>query len=496
MLIHWTTHDEYLQFISDAISILHPSRLKDFAQFSQSLDKLTSINLDPVGLHLLPYYSPYGRPALNQPQILRSFILMMDQGFTSLTEWVKKLKSNEFLTILIGCTTNSLPPLGSYYDFIDRLWLRNPDFEPNGRNDLFPHDKNRKPASKPGADKKLPNRHPGITKILAERALDGKDFPFHYEKLLQELFSIAAIVPSMELGLIPSDGITISGDGTAVHTHSNSYGHKVCDCYQSGVRNCSCDRHFSDPDAAWGWDSDLKCYFFGYSLYMFSFHNHQYATDLPLHIRFVDARRHDSVTGIVALNEFRSINPNLKILNLCLDSAHDNYPTYNLCKEWEIRPFIDMNTNRGRPKTIPDEITIDSDGTPICQAGFRMVYWGHCAGRSRCKWRCPLACGKVSGCSCKDSCSPSTYGRCIYTKPAWDVRLYTPVARGTAEYKKTYNNRTSSERMNNRILNDYQLHDMKIHSKKRYSFFAMIAGINIHLDARLKKRKVDEADAA
>ena len=71
--------------------------------------------------------------------------------------------------------------------------------------------------------------------------------------------------------------------------------------------------------------------------------------------------------------------------------------------------------------------------------------------------------------------------------------LYTPVPRGTTEYKKIYNNRTGSERVNNRILNDYHLHDMRIHGKKRYSFFAIIAGINIHLDARLKKQKMDAA---
>ena len=58
------------------------------------------------------------------------------------------------------------------------------------------------------------------------------------------------------------------------------------------------------------------------------------------------------------------------------------------------------------------------------------------------------------------------YGRCIYTKPDWDIRLYPPIPRGTEEYIKTYNNRTSSERVNNRILNDYPLHDMKIHIVK------------------------------
>ena len=34
----------------------------------------------------------------------------------------------------------------------------------------------------------------------------------------------------------------------------------------------------------------------------------------------------------------------------------------------------------GKPKSIPDEITIDKDSTPVCQAGYRMVYWGYCPG--------------------------------------------------------------------------------------------------------------------
>jgi hypothetical protein len=34
---------------------------------------------------------------------------------------------------------------------------------------------------------------------------------------------------------------------------------------------------------------------------------------------------------------------------------------------------------------------------------------------------------------------------------------------------------------------------MKIRGKKRHSFFTMMIGINIHLDARLKKAKMDAA---
>ena len=238
MLKHWDSHAEYQHFISQAVESLNPSQLKKFSSMSDSLNKLTSMNLDPVGQFLAPYYSNTGRPAINQPQILRSFILMLDRGFTSLTNWIAELASDDLLAILIGCAPDSLPPLGSYFDFINRLWLQNPSYQKSGRKDLFPENKNKKPSSKPGKGKKLPNRHPGITKKVAAYSKSGRVFPFHYEKLLQQLLSLIAVVPYMELGLIPASS-TVSGDGTCVHSHANPYGHKVCNCQQNGIYNLS-----------------------------------------------------------------------------------------------------------------------------------------------------------------------------------------------------------------------------------------------------------------
>ena len=489
MLNFWRSHVDYQSFVSDTISSFSETELLKLQSYSKSREKLDSLNLDPIGVLLAPYYSNTGRPAKNQPEILRSFVLMMDLGFTSIDRWQKYLKNDFILSTLIGCTLDSLPPLGSYYDFIDRLWLRNPEFEKNGRNDLFSSGKNKKPSQKPGKGKKLANRHSGITEIIADHIRSEKDFPFYYEELLQQLFSLAAVVPSCNIGLIDTNDLTISGDGTCVHAHANSYGHKKCNCLEQGILNCTCDRHYSDVDASWGWDSDLNAYYYGHTLYMFSYHNNQIGTDVPLHIRFFDAKRHDSVSALVCLSEFRKLHPDLAIKNICLDSANDNYATYQLLHDWNICPFIDLNTNRGRPSSIPDSIQIDTDGTPLCQAGYRMINWGMCPQKHARKWRCPVACGKEEACDCKSNCSSSAYGRCVYTKPEWDLRLYPPVPRGTDAYKKIYNNRTGSERVNDRILNDYKLHSMYIHGKKRFSFFAMIAGINIHLDAQIKYKK-------
>lgn len=56
MLKHWQTHAEYQQFISEAVASLNTSQLKKLHSISDSWHKLTSMNLDPVGDFLAPFY--------------------------------------------------------------------------------------------------------------------------------------------------------------------------------------------------------------------------------------------------------------------------------------------------------------------------------------------------------------------------------------------------------------------------------------------------------
>ena len=100
---------------------------------------------------------------------------------------------------------------------------------------------------------------------------------------------------------------------------------------------------------------------------------HSLHVDIPLLLRFTSAKRHDSVSFLVAFHEFEKHMPDLHISNMCLDSAMDNYPTYNLLKDRHIHAFIDLKAKCGRRKCIPDNIHIDKDGTPICQQGERMA---------------------------------------------------------------------------------------------------------------------------
>lgn len=59
----------------------------------------------------------------------------------------------------------------------------------------------------------------------------------------------------------------------------------------------------------------------GHTLYMLCSHNAQTGVDLPMHIRFLDARRHDSVSAIVSLREFRTLSPLTKTAPRCVWQA-------------------------------------------------------------------------------------------------------------------------------------------------------------------------------
>ncbi|HRR91175.1 MAG TPA: hypothetical protein P5253_02735, partial [bacterium] len=111
------------------------------------------------------------------------------------------------------------------------------------------------------------------------------------------------------MGLIENVSI-ISGDGAPVESCSKTYGKKLCDCSKNGIKYCDCKRKFSDHSARWGRDS---------------YH------------------RHDSVSAVVALAQLKTFYPKLLFSYFVSDSACDKFATYELCKSYNIRPFIDLN---------------------------------------------------------------------------------------------------------------------------------------------------------
>lgn len=59
--------------------------------------------------------------------------------------------------------------------------------------------------------------------------------------------------------------------------------------------------------------------------------------ELPLLMKFTSARRHDSKNFLYAIDDFGRRCAGLSPKNVCLDSAHDNIPTYELLEHWDIQ---------------------------------------------------------------------------------------------------------------------------------------------------------------
>jgi len=474
MLGFWQSHADYQQQVAAALSII--AKFNPFAllEYENAISKLYILNLDPLKPIIAPLYSNTGRPSENQQGIFRAFILLNDLGL-SLDEWVAKLPKNRVLQAACGFADGKLPGVASYYDFINRIV----------KLDEKPRVKPRKRKSKKKYGKsKMPHKREGTVQMLVNRILKGRRFNNRPERVLQEIFARVCVQASVDLGLVPTK-VAVSGDGTCIKTGASPFGRKICACDEF---SCDCPRRFSDPNASWGWDSHNERYFYGYTGYFISTYNRTLKLDLPLYLRIVDAKRHDSISAVVALAEFRDLYPGLSVETFISDSASDNYATYQLLDQWEINAVIALNGGkRGNFKYA--NCLVNERGVPLCPAGREMVYRGFCPDRCRIKWRCPRACGKFSPCVACDSCSQSSYGRVVYTKPDWDLRLFTRIPRGSDLFRSVMNERTAAERINNRILHHYGLEHSKARGKKRISFLAAIAAFNIHLDAQLARLK-------
>lgn len=172
MIKYWQSMHDYLHFLNESkVHFDSSERTRLHTELWEPWQKLRLFDTDRAMGVLLPFYSTAGRPAKNQPQILSSFILfflLYLKGLAppSLTLWTERLKSDRVLAALIGCTADSLPPLGSYYDFVDRLWTA-PASDLYSRSKLLPSSwNNRKPEKPKGENRRLRKPDPKSQKPL------------------------------------------------------------------------------------------------------------------------------------------------------------------------------------------------------------------------------------------------------------------------------------------------------------------------------------------
>ena len=422
-------------------------------------------------------YDAKGPQPRDPSSMLRSYLLfLMTKPQIGITEWVNELIRVPYYAIISGFEPGNIPGVGTFYDFFKRLWAAS-------GNNLKSKKQKRKPKPKKGKKKgeKAPTTTPGKVKRLVDWVIrhSAKKTDLPSDRLFH-FFETQILAVSAKLGLLGDmNSLSLAGDGTPIVTAVYPRSKSTCDCRAQGLAKCNHPRIYSQPDYNSGWDSSREKYFNGYHLYMMSASNSQY--DLPLYPRLQPASRHDSVSLVVSMVEFKQRFTLGTVEKILLDSAHDAEAIYHLMAHHNIEPFIDLN-DRSKKNTKTDcDIKISPDGIPICPIGLKMKPNGYDNIQNRQKWRCPLACGTKN--SCAKPCSKAKYGRTYHTYSKDNLRLFTKTPRDSEKWTIIYKRRTSIERSNKREKIDYWLESGRHRSTKMW--YIRIYGIMIcqHMDA-------------
>lgn len=481
------THQEFQEFLAAQIKLhyLDNGHRGAILLFHRDLARVWCTDLSAVSSIVRFRYSDNGAPARDPVAMFRSLLLMEMTHCSSIDDWVRELKAFPIWAILSGFDPDSVPGVGTFYDFMKRLWLADA---------LHLSSKVRKRGRKLKKGKrkgeKTPHK-PGIVKRLVDRFLKHPPrFKTRPHDLLQQIFKECFVLPSARVGLIGDiEHLRIAGDGTSVRTGASRYGKSTCTCRKQGIFNCNCPRRYSDPDASWGWDSYREEHYYGRSLYAFSAADSPY--DLPLFLLFHKAERHDAVAFIPSFFDLMRCYPEFRFEDCLLDSAHDAYAIYRLLHHHDVCAVIDLNQRKAGVFSCEGEFTFNEAGLPLCPAGHVMAYHGYCKDRQRHKWRCPKT-RKKWNITCDKPCSNSNYGRVFYTREQDNLRYFTRVPRGTPQWNEHYKRRTTVERYFKRLKEDYLLERKgRIRSSMAWYFRVFNASMCLHIDAWVAHRRLD-----
>lgn len=454
-------HTAYQNFVVTNLRKYYPNPDALARSTWDIIERFWNLDLSYTDELMKDKYSKFG-PVPRTPSCMqRSYLLSIDFKVTSLTEWAAQVKMNPLYAILSGFEVGDTPGVGTFYDFIKRLW--NSD-----NNHLSSHihpikEKVKKPKTKG-------TKADSMEKVTVAQLLPQlENTEFHLDdqpySSLFKIYKHEFLDVSISKGLIDTSSLALAGDGTPVVTSHRERKKRICDCAEKGITDCKCDRFFSQPDCDIGWDSSRDCYYHGYDLYMLVASDSE--SDLPIFPHLSCASRHDSHGFLHAFFRMKSFLPDYKVSKLLLDSAHDAMPYYEYCRRANITPFIDLNGKGGVKLPYKNDFTIGKDGVPVCKEGRRMNHDGSEPSKYRLKFRCPLTSRKY-GCSCEHPCSESKYGRTVHVAMKDNPRLFNMPPRDSEEWKTEYNARTSAERSNKREKLDFKLEDGRHRSTKMW----------------------------
>lgn len=200
-------HSAYQDFLLDQLRKYYP--VPDFFPHStwDIIDRFWNLGLSFTDEFMWDKYSVFGPKPRTPSCMQRSFLLSIDFKVTSLTDWAAQLKINPLYAILSGFEFGDTPGVGTFYDFLNRLWYSDSD-------NLSPHihptkDKAKKPKIK--GSKAAPVEKVSVEQLLPK--LENTTFRIEeqpYGSLFQ-LYKNEFLDQSVSKGLITPENLALAG---------------------------------------------------------------------------------------------------------------------------------------------------------------------------------------------------------------------------------------------------------------------------------------------
>ncbi len=116
------SHANYQNFVAANLRKYYP----DLDALTRStwdiIERFWNLDLSYTDILMANKYSKFGSAPRTPSCMQRSYLLSIDFKVTSLTEWVAQLKFNPLYAILSGFEVGNTLGVGTFYDFINRLW--------------------------------------------------------------------------------------------------------------------------------------------------------------------------------------------------------------------------------------------------------------------------------------------------------------------------------------------------------------------------------------
>ena len=289
-------------------------------------------------------------------------------------------------------------------------------------------------------------------------------FSRYYNKLsestLLENLYLQLLNKAIEMNLIDTEIVSI--DSSALESYERAKPRKQVDINNPNTPDWGSKNDSHGNKLKWyGWKVNMAC---------------DSKSELPLAFNITPANQADSENALSLVEEIHQfLKENNQTLPKywAMDSGYDVNEIYEKIHfNYKVQAIIPINKRNAKQ---PPEGFYDFNGTPECSAGYKMIYWGHHNGYN--KFRCPHILGKVNCPHGSAWCSDSNYGRVVKTRVKDNPRFVSTPHRGSENWQKIYNKRTSIERCFSRLKENLNLENIKVIGAKKMRTHVLLSCI-------------------